>query len=68
MWSNRLGLTGGVRVDRYNAMEETVVKPLKVTFTAEFLKLFGCRNLRQARNELEPVLPFVPSGGLKIEW
>lgn len=41
---------------------------LKFTFTAEFLNLFGRRNLRQVRIEFEPVLPFVPSGGLKIEW
>lgn len=40
----------------------------KFTFTAEFLNLFGRRNLRQVRNGVEPVLPFVPSGGLKIEW
>ncbi|MEP7340064.1 MAG: TonB-dependent receptor [Acidobacteriota bacterium] len=41
---------------------------LKFTFTAEFLNLFGRRNLRQVRNGFETVLPFVPSGGLKIEW
>ncbi|MDX2042474.1 MAG: TonB-dependent receptor [Acidobacteriota bacterium] len=41
---------------------------LKITFTAEFLNLFGSRNLRQVRNGFEQTLPFVPSGGLKIEW
>lgn len=41
---------------------------LKITLTAEFLNLFGRRNLRQVRNGFEQTLPFVPSGGLKIEW
>ncbi len=44
------------------------LRGFKFTFTAEFLNLFGRRNLRQVRNGVEPVLPFVPSGGLKIEW
>ena len=44
------------------------LRGFKFTYTAEFLNLFGRRNLRQVRNGVEPVLPLVPSGGMRIEW
>lgn len=43
-------------------------RKLKITLTAEILNLLGRRNLRQVRNGFEQTLPFVPSGGLKIEF